>query len=312
MQIKDIPIERIKPNPNQPRKFFDQSKLKELATSIRSKGLQQEITLRPQGKYFQIVQGERRWRACKLLGHQTIKAKIEKIDDEDAFQISLIENVQRKNLLPIEEAQAYESMAKEGLTHKEIAQRVGKSRTYVTQKLRILELPFSVRYLLRQGTTPISEGHVRQLLRLRDIVGRHQNLKRAKPFWRNFLTIQRFKDWVEYYQDYFAWSVVKTERISVADLKERIDKLYFEILSAIILRNESEEYLAQELEAAQKKITKDEQLTGYEQDLFCSWFEKGLREKMGLSNKTLEAKDFKFFSKYGEKHGQFRFEDQLN
>lgn len=102
---------------------------------------------------------ERRWKACKLLGLKTIKAKIESLSDEEAFELSLIENIQRDDLLPLEEAQAYKASVDSGLTHQEVAKKVNKGRTYVTQKLRLLKLPFSVQLLLKEGE--LSEGYIR-------------------------------------------------------------------------------------------------------------------------------------------------------
>lgn len=221
MEIKELPIDQIRPNPNQPRKFLDEPKLKELAASIKSKGLLEEILVRPKDEGFEIVHGERRWRACKLLGLKTIGAKVESFPDEEAFELSLTENIQRENLLPIEEAQAYRALADRGLTHEQIAEKVNKGRTYITQKLRILKLPFSVQLLLKEGK--MSEGHVRQLLRLEDIIGRHENLEKADSFWVHHLNIGKhpFKSWVAYYQDYFAWHETQREGLSVAELKER-------------------------------------------------------------------------------------------
>lgn len=305
MEIKELAIDQIKPNSNQPRKFLDESKLKELAASIKSRGLLEEILVRPKDEYFEIVHGERRWRACKLLLLETIRAKVESFSDEEAFELSLTENIQRENLLPIEEAKAYKQLGNRGLTHEEIAKKVSKSRTYVTQKLRILKLPFQVQLLLELGK--LSEGHIRQLLRLEGIIGRHENLDKVKPVWRDLLKAGKypFTSWVEYYQDYFAWHETEFLKLSVADLKERIDKLYHDILSAIIIGSHRELTPEQEERAwrAHQKGLRGEALTRGERWLVCTWFEKILTEKMGLSNKTLAEKDFHFFNEYCVKHG---------
>jgi len=305
LEIKELAIDQIRPNPNQPRKFLDESKLKELADSIKSRGLLEEILVRPKDEGFEIVHGERRWRACKLLNWEKIRSKIEPLSDEEAFELSLTENIQRENLLPIEEAKAYKQLSNRGLTHEEIAKKVSKSRTYVTQKLRILKLPFQVQLLLELGE--LSEGHIRQLLRLEDIIGRHENLDKVKPVWRDLLNIgdYPFTSWVGYYQDYFAWHETKFLKLSVADLKERIDKLYHDILSAIIVSSHKELTPEQEEKAwrAHQKGSRGEALTRGEKWLVCTWFEKILTEKMGLSNKTLAEKDFHFFNEYCVKHG---------
>lgn len=138
VEIKDLPINQIKPNPDQPRKFLDKIKLKELADSIKSKGLLEEILVRPKDKYFEIVHGERRWRACKLVGLKTIKAKIKSLSDEEAFELSLAENIQRENLNLEDEARAIKKLKDRRLTEKEVARRIGKTRDYVAKKLLYL------------------------------------------------------------------------------------------------------------------------------------------------------------------------------
>ena len=234
MKIREIAIDNIKPNPKQPRQFIDQESLRQLAKSIEKKGLLEEILVRPKDDYFEIVHGERRWRACNLLGLKTIKAKIRELSDEETFELSLIENIQRENLLPIEEARAYKKLADKGKTHEEIAKRVDKSRTYVTQKLRILKLPIQVIRLLTDNK--LSEGQVKQLLRLEDIIGTHENLKKADPVFVQVLNIGKhpFKSWVAYYQDYYAWHYSSRP---VSELKDLIDKFYFDMCSAMIFQN---------------------------------------------------------------------------
>ena len=308
MKMKNIPINQIKPNPNQPRKFFDEPKLKELADSIKNKGLLEEILVRPKNNYFEIVHGERRWGACKLLGWKTIRAKIQVMPDEEAFELSLIENIQRENLLPIEEAEAYLKLANSGLTHEEIAKKVNKSRTYITQKLRILKLPYSVQRLLKSGI--LSEGHSRQLLRLEDIIGRHENLDKVKSPWKDLLNGGKypFKSWVAYYQDYFAWSVVQREKLSVEELKERIDKFYFDIVCALIFKDLS--YNKEEMHKVLEKKRKGLSLTRYEITLYCRWFEETLRQKLGLSGDNIAEKDWKFWISYSNKYGYFRGEPE--
>lgn len=309
MKIKEIPIDQIRPNPNQPRKFVNESKLRELADSIKSRGLLEEILVRPKDEYFQMVHGERRWRACKLLEWRIIRVKVESFSNEEAFELSLIENIQRENLLPIEEAQAYKSLADRGLTHKEVAKKVGKGRTYITQKLRILKLPFSVQLLLKEGR--LSEGHMRQLLRLEDIIGRHENFKKAKPVYLQILNIGKhpFKSWVGYYQDYFAWRLVSAEKLSVVELKERIDKLYFDMLSTMILHVDLSEEERELIPKIHRKLREGKEITSEERNLHCRWFEEGLREKMGLSeHKTINEKDLHFWSNYCHKHGLLNFE----
>jgi ParB family chromosome partitioning protein len=166
--IMRIPMDMIEPNPFQPRMSFGQEALEELAESIRTLGLIQPITVRHKsdGRY-QIIAGERRWRASKLAGLDEIPALVLEKDDLAVAQISLVENIQRENLNPIEEAMAYRSLAEEfGMTQEDLARQVGKSRSSIANAVRLLELPDDVLNLVAQGD--LSAGHARTLLGLRD------------------------------------------------------------------------------------------------------------------------------------------------
>lgn len=144
MMWTEIPIENIIPDPNQPRKMFDEAKQKELVESIKQHGLLQPILVRPIGDKFQIVHGERRYRACKVLGLEKIRAEVKELSDRQVLEIQLVENLQREDLNPIEEAETFQRMISEcGYKHEEIAQRIGKSREYVTKRLRLLDLPLA-------------------------------------------------------------------------------------------------------------------------------------------------------------------------
>lgn len=161
----EIPVEQIQPNPNQPRKDFDREKLAELAASIREKGILQPIIVRAVGDGFQIIAGERRWRASQMAGLNVIPALVRDFDDQGMTEAAIVENVQRDNLNPIEEARGYEMLATEfKLTQEQIAQKVGKSRVAVTNALRLLKLPSRVIQLLREGK--LSAGQARPLLGL--------------------------------------------------------------------------------------------------------------------------------------------------
>jgi ParB family chromosome partitioning protein len=164
----EIPIDCIIPDSNQPRKHFDEEGLKELAESIRQHGLLQPILVRPFGNgKFQIVHGERRFRACKLLGFKTIRVEVKELTDNQVLEIQLVENLQREDLNPIEEAETFRRMVEElGYTHEDIAKKIGKSREYVTNKLRLLKLPENIKRALLEGK--ISEGHARALLPLEE------------------------------------------------------------------------------------------------------------------------------------------------
>ena len=164
----NLPIELsdIEPNPNQPRREFDQEALQELANSIREIGIIQPITLRQadNGKY-QIIAGERRWRAAQMAGLESIPAYIRTINDENVMEMALVENIQREDLNAIEIALAYQHLVEtSGLTQERIADRVGKSRTAVTNYLRLLKLPAQVQMALQEKT--VDMGHARALLSL--------------------------------------------------------------------------------------------------------------------------------------------------
>ncbi|MFO7814910.1 MAG: ParB/RepB/Spo0J family partition protein [Halanaerobiales bacterium] len=165
-EIKDIDIEKIKPNPFQPRDRFTEEALEELANSILKKGVLQPITVREvQYDNFEIVTGERRWRAAEMAGLQTIPAIIRSFEDEEMMEVALIENLQREDLNPIEEAYAYQKMMEKfDITQKEVAERVSKSRSTIANTLRLLNLPPSVQEIVSRET--ISMGHARALLPL--------------------------------------------------------------------------------------------------------------------------------------------------
>lgn len=166
-EIKEIDINLIKPNPYQPRHFFDSAKIDELAASIKEHGIIQPIILKPVGAHYIIIAGERRYKASIKLGLKTIPAIIRTYEKSKMMELALIENLQRENLSPIEEAQAYVQMMKElGYNHSEVASKVGKSRSYVTNLVGILKLPQEVLFYLENGS--ISLGHARALSKLKD------------------------------------------------------------------------------------------------------------------------------------------------
>lgn len=164
--INEIPISEIDANPNQPRREFDPVALQELADSIQQIGIIQPITLRqmPGGRY-QIIAGERRWRASQLAGLTTLPAYIRTIADENVMEMALVENIQREDLNDIEIALAYQHLLEgEGMTQERVAKRVGKSRTAVANYLRLLKLPAQVQMALQNNE--VDQGHARALLSL--------------------------------------------------------------------------------------------------------------------------------------------------
>ena len=162
--LRKVPVDLIVPNPKQPRHDFDEASLEALAGSVRERGLLQPVLVRPvAGGTYQLVAGERRWRAAKIAGLDTIPALIRARDDAEALEAALIENMAREDLNPVEEARACAALVEElGLTRESVGLRVGRSRVAVTNLMRLLDLPDDVLALLERGE--LSEGHGRALL----------------------------------------------------------------------------------------------------------------------------------------------------
>jgi ParB family transcriptional regulator, chromosome partitioning protein len=160
---REIPVAAIRPNPYQPRDVFDEESLGSLADSIREVGLLQPVLVRPAGDGFELIAGERRLRAAKRVGLQAIPALVRETDDNTALEQALVENVQREELNPLEEAGAYQQLIEDfKLTHEQVASRVGKSRAAISNTLRLLQLPPSIQRAVREGQ--LSMGHARALL----------------------------------------------------------------------------------------------------------------------------------------------------
>jgi ParB family transcriptional regulator, chromosome partitioning protein len=167
--ILEIEVKAIEANPKQPRKTFDQAKLEELAASIREHGVVQPLVVRPKGKGFEIVAGERRWRASQLAGLTKVPALIREFSEAETMEIALIENLQREDLNPLEEAEAFRVLIEQyGLTQEELARRLGKSRPQITNTLRLLQLAPAIRAEVQTGR--ISMGHAKVLLGVSDVV----------------------------------------------------------------------------------------------------------------------------------------------
>ncbi len=163
--LTQIPIERIRPNSFQPRVQFERSALEELAASIRENGVLQPIIVRQAGGEYELVAGERRWRAAQLAELPAVPALVQDLSDEKVLEVALVENIQRAELSAIEEAQAYKLLVDEfGLEQKEIARRVGRSRVAVSNTLRLLKLPQNIQAMVVAGE--VSMGHARALLSL--------------------------------------------------------------------------------------------------------------------------------------------------
>lgn len=169
----EVPLVSVQPNPDQPRTNFKQEEIEELAASIAKEGLLQPILVRPVGKKYQIIAGERRWQACKSLGMKTVPIRVRNADDDKVLELALIENIQRSDLNPIEEAYGYRRMMeRQGLTQSEVAEAVSKGRSTVANALRLLELPEQAQQLLFEEK--ISAGHARAILAIPHKEGRQK------------------------------------------------------------------------------------------------------------------------------------------
>src|SRR3954470_24355853 len=164
IQLREVPLELVVPNPRQPRRRFDEATLAGLAESLRQRGVLQPILVRPQpAGTYELVAGERRWRAAQLAGLELIPALVRSTDDAQALEVALVENMARDDLNPVEEARACAALVEElGLTREEVGRRVGRSRVAVSNLLRLLDLPDEALALLEEGR--LSEGHGRALL----------------------------------------------------------------------------------------------------------------------------------------------------
>ena len=192
--LNEIEIAQIEPNPNQPRREFDQEALQELANSIRELGIIQPITLRKvEGQKYQIIAGERRWRASQLAGLTKIPAYIVSVEDQNAMEMALVENIQREDLNAIEIALAYQHLADtSGMTQAKISERVGKSRAAVTNYMRLLKLPAQVQIALKNHE--IEMGHARALLA---IESPSQQIKLFKEIQQHQYSVRKVEELVQ-------------------------------------------------------------------------------------------------------------------
>ncbi len=190
----EVGIDRISPSPFQPRRAFDETKLEELATSIRNQGIIQPLVVRPRGERFELIAGERRWRAAMKAGLSRVPVVVREASDHDALQLALIENLQREDLNPIEEATGYRRLQEEFTwSQEEVAEKVGKSRPAVTNALRLLSLPSEVQQEVASGNLPA--GQARALLGLqseavimtayREVIARALSTRETEKLVRN-------------------------------------------------------------------------------------------------------------------------------
>jgi ParB family transcriptional regulator, chromosome partitioning protein len=176
--LAELPIDSIVPNPHQPRVYFDEESLSDLTASIREIGVLQPVLVRPVGDHYELLAGERRWRAARRAGLATVPAVVRATDDLGSVERALIENLHRQDLTPLEEAAAYQQLIEDfSLTHEQVASRVGKSRSAITNTLRLMALPPSIQHLLADGR--LSAGHARAVLGTPDRAFQEQLARRA-------------------------------------------------------------------------------------------------------------------------------------
>lgn len=187
-----VPAERIVPNPYQPRRVFEEDALKELMVSIAQVGLIQPLTVRQQGEVYQLISGERRWRACLMLGMKEIPCVIESVGEEKSALMALIENIQRSDLHYMEEAQSYQTLLiRHGMSQETLSRRLGKSQSFLSNKLRLLKLPPAVREAcIREG---LSERHARCLLSLE---GEEEQLKCIQHIKEKNLSVRETEQYI--------------------------------------------------------------------------------------------------------------------
>ena len=220
--LNEVEIAQIEPNPNQPRREFDQEALQELATSIQELGIIQPITLRKiEGEKYQIIAGERRWRASQLAGLQKVPAYIVTVEDQNAMEMALVENIQREDLNAIEIALAYQHLADStGMTQARISERVGKSRAAVTNYMRLLKLPAQVQIALKNHE--IEMGHARALL---SIESPTEQIKLFKVVQQQQLSVRKVEEMVQALKSGDDVQTAKGKIASKAQLPKEFDIL---------------------------------------------------------------------------------------
>lgn len=217
-ETSKIKISLIEPNKDQPRKIFKEESLKELAESIKKFGVLQPLLVKKNGNMYEIIVGERRWRAAKLAGLREIPAIVKDLEKKEAAEIALIENIQREDLGPVEEAKAYRDLIDEyHMTQEELAERVSKNRTTITNSMRLLQLGDDVLSMLEEGT--LSAGHARTLLSIKD---KSRQLEAAKKMLQDGMSVREAENYVKALEN-------KTEKKKAAKKKEK--DIYLEDLA---------------------------------------------------------------------------------
>jgi ParB family chromosome partitioning protein len=191
--IQEISIKEIRVNQNQPRKHFDEKKIEELAESIKQHGVLQPVILRKRSEGYELVAGERRWRAAQKAGVEKIPAIVKELSDLDVMEIALIENLQREDLSPLEEAEAYKKLIEEfGMTQEELSKRVGKSRSQIANTVRLLNLDDEIKEMIIEEK--LTAGHARALLAVED---KKERLKMAEKISKENMSVRQIEEAVK-------------------------------------------------------------------------------------------------------------------
>ena len=259
-EIRQIQLKLIKPNPFQPRKHFTEEDLSDMTESIKANGVLHPITVRRKNDFFEIVAGERRYRASIFAGLKDIPAIIKEVTDEKMLEFSLIENIQRKDLNPIDEAFGYRDLAEKfKMTHETISKRIGKSRSYITNMLRILELETHIRKMISENI--LSVGHAKVLLSIKD---RNKRIIIAQKIAKENLSVRNV-------ENLLSGTIIKSR------IKEKIQEHKSTHLKSI--ENKLSEHFSRKAEIKYKKGKGRISLDFYSDDDLMT-----LLEKFGLKN----------------------------
>jgi ParB family transcriptional regulator, chromosome partitioning protein len=227
--IKEVDIHDLRPNPYQPRKNFAEENLSELTNSIRQHGIVQPLIVRKSIRGYEIVAGERRFRAAKLAGMANVPIVVKEFDDEQMMEIALIENLQREDLNPLEIAYAYQKLMNHlSITQEELAERVGKSRPHVTNFLRLLQLPMEIQDDVSRGT--LSMGHARALL---GIKGVEMQKKFAAKVMKEKASVRQLEEWIQK-QNQGGWKKEKAQPKPLLPAIKRYEDLLQQVFSTAV------------------------------------------------------------------------------
>lgn len=222
-EIKKISLQKLVANPYQPRKIFDDEAIDELAQSIQEHGIIQPIVVRKKGSKYEIVVGERRFRAAKLANLDEIPAIVKEMTEEQMMEVAILENLQREDLTPIEEAEAYQSLIEKlNFTQEDLAKRLGKSRPHITNHIRLLQLPEEVRQMMNDGA--ISMGHGRTLLGLKN---KRRIPEVANKVIKHGLNVRQLENLIKEYNENVPRETTKTRKDIFVESKETQLREYF-------------------------------------------------------------------------------------